>query len=224
MKKPLLILIFLVLLACLIGTVSASGPFMVNPLNNSAEQLGGLYNAYHFANGDDTFEVFTAVPLTVQNTAYPLEFWYAAWWLSWACLILGILMTAFKDRVPSMAIMSFGLLAWGGFLICAFMLPYTASLLVDVQILQNVDKAGVPVGNNSIYITQVADYRASTPHAYICWGLSIAGFVEFILGVLSLIGWFQRRGLSLAAQGVYVETESGSEDTYRGVGKKYNNS
>lgn len=186
--------------------------------------MGGLYNSYSFVNGDDTFEVFTVVPLTVQDVVYPLEFWYTVWWISWVCLILGILMTVFNDRIPSIAITAFGVLAFGGFLICAFMLPYTAQIYIDQQVIQNVDKAGVSLGNNSIYITQVADYRASPVHAYICWGLSIAGFIEMILGALSFFGWFARKGVGSAQKGDYLETDGDAvqEDTYRMSAQKEN--
>ena len=213
MKKPLLIVLLALLVAMLVQPACASYP--VNISNTSAQQLGGAYNAYTFTNGDDTFEIFTVVPLTVQDIVYPLEFWYASWWLSWACLILGILMTTFKDRVPSTAVTAFGLLAFGGFLICAFMLPYTASMYVDTQVVQNFNKDGTSTGNNSVYITQVADYRASTPHAWICYGLSVAGFIEMVLGTLSYIGWFQRRGLHDAGKGKYIETEDGDIENTR---------
>lgn len=203
---------FLVALVLVIGFASAAAPIYIYPDNTSAHQLGGAYSAYTFASGDDTFEVFTVVPLTVQGIVYPLEFWYAAWYLSWLCLILAILMTVFNDRVPAIAITAFGVLAFGGFLICAFMLPYTASMTIDVQILQNVDKLGVPIGNNSIYITQVADYRASPVHAWICYGLAIAGFIEMILGVLSFFGWFHRKGLKDAKNGKYLETDHEDDD------------
>ena len=215
MRYRSILLFFIVVL--LVGCVSASYP--VNTSNTSAEQLGGLYNAYSFANGDDTFEIFTAIPLTVQNIVYPLEFWYASWYLSWGCLILGIILASKKDHVPSIAITACGVLAFGGFLVCTFMLPYTASMLIDVQVLQNVDKFGVPVGNNSVYITQVADYRASPAHAYICWGLSVAGFIEMILGALSFIGWFHRKGIRDAANGKYLETDIEDEAADRKRGK-----
>lgn len=207
MKKPLLILLLVLVAASMAMPVSAS--YLVNISNTSAQQLGGAYNAYEFANGDDKFEIFTVVPLTVQGIVYPLEFWYASFYISWLCLILGILMTVFKDRVPSTAIVAFGLLAWGGFMICAFMLPYTASMYVDTQVVQNFNKDGTSTGNNSVYITQVADYRASPPHAYICYGLSVAGFIEMVLGALSYTGWFQSKGLRDAGKGKYVETEDG---------------
>jgi hypothetical protein len=217
MKGLSRILLLMAVIALLVPFTSAAGPFIANTSNTSVQQMGGLFNSYTFVNGDDTFEVFTAVPLTVQDNVYPLEFWYASWYLSWLCLILGILMTVFRDRVPSIAIMAFGILAFGGFLICALMLPYTASMLIDVQVIQNVDKMGVSLGNNSVYITQVADYRASTPHAWICWGLSVAGFVELVLGVLSLLGWLKLEGIGRAQRGEYLETdgEPVDENEYR---------
>ena len=214
MKKPFLILIFLILVCLLVGVVSA-GTLPVIPSNTSAKQLGGAYNAYTFASGDDTFEVFTVVPLTTQDTAYPIEFFYTLFLLSFGCLLLGVHYTSYKDHVPSIAILACGVLAFGGFLICAVMLPYTAQLYVDQQVLQNVDKSGVPVGNNSVYINQVADYRASTFHAYVCWGLSIAGFVEMILGALSFIGWFQRKGIKDASRGKYIETDIEDDEMAR---------
>lgn len=199
--------------------VSASYP--VNTSNSSAVQLGGFYNAYTFANGDDKFEIFTAIPLTVQEIVYPLEFWYACWYFSWICLILGILMTAFRTHVPSLAIVAFGILAFGGFLICAVMLPYTATMHIDTQVIQNFNKDGTSTGNNSVYVTQVADYRASTVHAWICWGLSVAGFVEMILGTLSFIGWFHRKGIKDAGKGKYLETDvEDDEPEYRNARRK----
>ena len=205
MRKILAITAMLLLL--IVGFASAMEPMMITPNNASANQLGGAYNAYEFANGDDTFRVFTVVPLTVQDIVFPLEFWYSSWYLSWLCLILGILMTVFKDRVPSMAIVAFGLLAFGGFLICAFMLPYTASMFVTTEVIQNVDKLGVATGNNTVYITQVADYRASPVHAWICYGMSMAAFIMTILGTLSYIGWFHRKGFKEATRGKYIETD-----------------
>ncbi|MDD4391074.1 MAG: hypothetical protein PHW03_09840 [Eubacteriales bacterium] len=194
-------------------------PIPFNPSNTSAEQLGGLYNPYVFANGDDTFEVFTVVPLTTQNVAYPIEIFYAVFFVGVLFLAIGVIATSKSDSVPSLTITACGIIVFGCFMICALMLPYTAYLHVNEQVIQNVDKFGVGTGNNSVYITQIADYRASTWMSWMCYGFSIAGLIMMILGTLSFIGWFARKGIRDAANGKYLETEDG-ESSYRGVGRK----
>lgn len=213
----LLAFVSLLILAPFASAAGNTIPFVPN--NTSAVQLGGAYNAYTFLNGDDTFEIFTLIPLTTQDVAFPIEMFYSLFFIGILFLAIGVIATAKSDSVPSLTITACGLIVFGVFLVCALMLPYVAYLHVNEQIVQNVDEAGVSTNNNSIYITQIADYRGSTWMCWLCYGFSVAGFIMMLLGALSFIGWFARKGIRDAANGKYLETEDG-ENSYKGNGRK----
>lgn len=201
------------------GAASAVSPIAIFPNNSSAQQLTGLYNPYVFSAGDDTVEAFTSVPFSLEGSAYPLDFWTYLFLISFGMLVLGILLASIHTHIPSMGITAFGILAMGGFAICAMMSPYVADVHVEHNVLQNVDKLGVPIGNNSVYLTQTAVYPLSPAIAQICWGLMIAGFLESVLGALSYFGWFIKTGQNKANRGEYIETD-GDDGGYRGIGRK----
>lgn len=200
-----LIIICLLCIAASIPIVSASYP--VNTSNTSAQQLIGPYNPYTFVNGDDTFEVFALVPFTTEGLVYPQELWDMLFLVSWGCLLLGIIFASKKDHVPSIAITACGVLAMGGFFICAMMLPLTGTSEINVQVVPKILASGASAGNNTVYMTQYVNYPHSPEIAYLCWGLGVAGFIELILGALSFLGVFQRKGLAQSQRGDYLEQD-----------------
>jgi hypothetical protein len=90
------------------------------------------------------------------------------------------------------------------------MAPYVATHAVISQVV-----------SGTIYVTEINTYLFSPWVGYAMWGGGVAGFVMFILGGLSFIGWFHRKGIKDARNGKYIETDvEGDEPSYTSYNKR----
>ena len=185
------LLIFILLLLC-IQPITA-----VSDTNQSA--YGNVSGNYTTIIGADNVHILVNVPLTMEDIAFPTDIFYFFAILGSASLLIGTAYTAKSNSVPSIAILSCGLIAMGAFFIAAMLSPYVATQTINQDIV-----CGIP---NDIYITLINTYVFSPWVALAMVGGGAAGLLMSILGGLSFIGWFHRKGIKDASRGKYLESD-----------------
>lgn len=200
------LILLLLLIISAIPSIAYAAP--VVPFGNDS----AISANYTITSGWDQIRIFTNVPLTTEDVAFPIKIFYFFAVFGFAALLLGIVFVANDSYVPSLAILSCGILAMACFFIAATMAPYVATSTITNDFVANTT-------TNTIYITEINTYVFSSWVGNAMWGGAVAGLVMTILGTLSFIGWFHRKGLKDAARGKYVETDV--QDDERKPGSKY---
>lgn len=170
--------------------------------------FGNVSGNYTFTSGSDNVNVLVNVPLTTESVAFPVDIFYFFAILGSISLFIGVICTAKSDSVPSIAILSCGLIAMGSFFIAAFMSPYVA-----IQTINQDITIGTP---NNIYITLINTYIFSPWVGVAMGGAGVAGFLMALLGGLSFIGWFHRKGIRDASRGKYIESDVEDDEPVKG--------
>lgn len=196
-------LFYLLILLLVVPPISATSESFTNVAMN------GAATNYTYQVGNDQLEAIVNVPTTIEDVAYPVEFFYIFLAAGIGILLYGIWFATRPDYIPSMGIIACGFLALGIFFALAEMAPYVATTSVIQQIVPTVAASGATPLNatNTIYLTTVNNYVFSSWVGYMMWGGGVAGLVEAILGSLAYIGWFHRKGLKNAQKGKYIETD-----------------
>jgi hypothetical protein len=188
MKKILLLLIFLLVI-----------PFSVHAQQSA---YGNVSGNYIVPAGSDTAIINTNIPITLEDSAYPLDIFYFFAIIGVIGIFGGIWFSSRPDQIPCNAIIACGILACGAFYIASVMAPLVAVQQFSTDIT-NVQPA-------TIYLTETNIYVFSPWVSWAMDGGAIAGFIVALLGTLSYLGWFSRKGLKDAWNGKYLETEDGS--------------
>jgi len=190
LRQIILVLVLLMSIQCAAAEIA---------VGQDATAFGNVSGNYTSTTGTDNIHVLVNFPLTMENVAFPLDIFYFFAILGSAALLIGIAYTAKSDSVPSVAILSCGLLAMGAFFVAAMLSPYVASQTINQDIV-----CGTP---NDIYITSINTYVFSPWVALAMGGGGAAGLLMSILGGLSFIGWFHRKGIKDASRGKYLESD-----------------
>ena len=192
--KPLIAICLFVLVAC---------QFVV-----ATEQIspyGGVLMNYTNMSGGNEIQTRVNIPLTVEDVAYPDWLFMLLLCTGLAFTIIGILLVARSESIPSAPITFCGIFAFGTFAVCAVMAPLVATIKTNTDIVVSCN------GTNAVYVEQIVTYLFSPWVGWACWGGALAGFVLFVAGVLSYFGWLSRKGIGSAQKGDYLETEGDEE-------------
>jgi hypothetical protein len=207
-KIPLQIIMVALLVACLLPAIaSADQTLPFAPLGNTT----GAYQIYQ---GNDWWEINTNVPITVSDNCYPEEVWLAIVGIGVAFIFLAAVFIARSDNVPSIGILLCGLIAFGVELAASEMAPLVGYVKTFSQVIPTVGSSGAVTLNatNTVYLNSVVIYTTSPWMSYACWGFAVVGIVIAIAGTLSFFGVFQRKGLSQAQKGNYLEQDVDGQD------------
>ena len=171
--------------------------------------MSGVGANYTSLIGNDLLETFTNIPVTLENVAFPVEFFYILLVAAFGILLFGIWFATRPEYIPANGIIACGLLAMGLFFSLAMMSPYVSTTTVTQLIVPTTGASGSITLNatNTLYLTTVNVYQFSSWVAYMMWGGGVAGLIEAILGSLAYLGWFHRKGLKNALKGKYIETD-----------------
>lgn len=140
------------------------------------EQYGGAGENYTVPNV--SVNVFTILPLSAMDVAYPQELFYAILFVAGICLLLDIMFFASRDGVPVMASIITSVVGFGLFLACAAMSPLVARFSVVVTDTQ---------------IINVATYLFSPWVAYACSGMASLMLVLLFYAVILSFKMVKRR-------------------------------
>ncbi len=163
------VLLLILFIGMLIFPVCAARPV-------DGTMYSGINQNYTVTNA--SLNVYTILPLTLHEAAYPIELFYLLFVLAIMFLVYVITCLASSDGVPVRSMVLASALSWTLFLICAFLAPLTADIYVVAS---------------SIQITNVAVYVFSPPIMYICYGLWLIMFVLMWYGVLL---WYRMLALN----------------------------
>jgi hypothetical protein len=162
---------------------------------------GGVMELSSNTSGNDTLQIRTNIPLTVEDIAYPDWLFAIIAVIGLIFLVASIWFISRPDDVPIIAMLMSGFITAGCYTACAMMAPYVASIQVTRDIVVGTD------GSNTIYVTQSVTYLLSPWVGWACWGMALAGGIVVIAAALSWAGYLDMKGLKAASEGRYLETD-----------------